>query len=201
MHGVVFGPFGTSHMRRDLTTAILWGAPIALAFGLLAAVGTSVLSMLIAAIGAWFGGWVDELIQRVTEVNMILPYFSILIMIGTFYSRSIWVILGATIALNIFTGVIKADRAIFLQVKESTYIEAARAYGAGDWRIIVRYLLPRIIPTIIPGLVSAVPAYVPDILALLGLGDPTIHLGQGDQHVIKRRPYKGMFLDPCSHPT
>ncbi|NLE83643.1 MAG: ABC transporter permease [Chloroflexi bacterium] len=175
-HGLVFGLFGTDHMRRDLTTAILWGAPIALAFGLLAAATTSVLSMLIAAIGAWFGGWVDELIQRITEVNLVLPFFSVLIMVGTFYSRSIWVILGVTIALSIFTGAIKTNRAIFLQVKESTYIEAARAYGASNSRIIVRYLVPRIIPMLIPGLVSAVPSYVflEASLALLGLGDPTL---------------------------
>ncbi len=175
-HGLVFGLFGTDHMRRDLTTAILWGAPIALAFGLLAAATTSVLSMLIAAIGAWFGGWVDELIQRITEVNLVLPFLSILIMVGTFYSRSIWIILGVTIALSIFTGAIKTNRAIFLQVKESTYIEAARAYGASNSRIIVRYLVPRIIPLLIPGLVSAVPSYVflEASLALLGLGDPTL---------------------------
>ena len=108
-HGLVFGLFGTDHMRRDITTAILWGAPIALAFGLLAAAGTSILSMLIAAIGAWFGGWIDELIQRITEINLVLPFLSILIMVGTFYSRSIWVILGVTIALSIFTGAIKTD--------------------------------------------------------------------------------------------
>ena len=175
-HGLVFGLFGTDHMRRDLTTAILWGAPIALAFGLLAAASTSVLSMLIAALGAWFGGWVDELVQRITEVNLVLPFLSILIMVGTFYSRSIWIILGVTIALSIFTGAIKTNRAIFLQVKESTYIEAARAYGASNSRIIVRYLVPRIIPLLIPGLVSAVPSYVflEASLALLGLGDPTL---------------------------
>ena len=175
-HGLVFGMFGTDHMRRDLTTAILWGAPIALAFGLLAAASTSVITMLIAAIGAWFGGWVDELIQRITEVNLVIPFFSVLIMVGTFYSRSIWVILGVTIALSIFTGAIKTNRAIFLQVKESTYIEAARAYGASDSRIIVKYLVPRIIPLLIPGLVSAVPSYVflEASLALLGLGDPTL---------------------------
>lgn len=176
MHGLVFGWFGTDHMRRDLTVAILWGAPIALIFGLVAAIGTSIFSMLIAAVGSWFGGWIDELIQRITEVNMVLPYFSIMIMIGTFYSRSIWIILGATIVLNIFTGAIKTNRAIFLQVKESTYIEAARAYGAGNWRIITKYLIPRIVPLLIPGLVSAVPSYVflEASLALLGLGDPVI---------------------------
>lgn len=176
LHGRVAGLFGTDHNRRDLTVAMLWGAPIALAFGLLAAIFTSLLSMSIAAIGAWFGGWVDELIQRITEINLVLPFLAILIMIGTFYSRSIWVILGVTIALSIFTGAIKTDRAIFLQVKESTYIEAAKAYGANNTRIIFRYLIPRIIPLLIPALVSAVPSYVflEASLAVLGLGDPDL---------------------------
>lgn len=175
-HGRVAGWFGTDHNRRDLSVAMLWGAPIALAFGLLAALGTSLLSMIIAAIGAWHGGWLDELIQRITEINLVLPFLAILIMVGTFYSRSIWIILGVTIALSIFTGAIKTDRAIFLQVKESTYIEAARAYGANDFRIIFRYLIPRIIPLLIPTLVQAVPAYVflEASLAVLGLGDPVL---------------------------
>ncbi|PKO15904.1 MAG: ABC transporter permease [Chloroflexi bacterium HGW-Chloroflexi-10] len=176
LHGQTYGLAGTDHARRDLMVPLLWGAPIAIAFGLLAAMGTSVLSMAIAAIGAWFGGWLDELIQRITEINLVLPFLAILIMIGTFYSRSIWVILGVTILLSIFTGAIKTNRAIFLQVKESTYIEAARAYGASSMRIIFRYLIPRMIPLLIPALVSAVPAYVflEASLAVLGLGDPVL---------------------------
>lgn len=174
--GEVFGWAGTDHLRRDLLLPILWGIPIALAFGLIAALGTSLLTMSIAAIGTWFGGIVDGIIQRITEINLVLPFLSILIMIGTFYSRSIWTILGATVALNIFTGGIKTYRAIFMQVKESTYIEAAKAYGASDRRIIFRYLIPRIIPLLLPGLVSAVPAFVflEASLALLGLGDPVL---------------------------
>ncbi len=176
LFGRVFGAFGTDHMRRDLKVAMMWGAPIALAFGLTAALGTSLITMFIAAIGTWFGGWLDELIQRITEVNMVIPYLAILIMVGTFYSRSIWTLLVVTILLNIFSGAIKSQRAIFLQVKESTYIEAAKAYGANDLRIITRYMIPRIIPMLIPGLVSAVPSYVflEASLALLGLGDPTV---------------------------
>ncbi len=176
MLGQVFGWAGTDHLRRDLLLPILWGIPIALAFGLLAALGTSVLTMVISAIGSWFGGIVDGIIQRITEINLVLPFLSILIMIGTFYSRSIWTILGATIALSIFTGAIKQYRAIFMQVKESTYIEAAKAYGASDKRIIFRYLMPRIIPMLLPALVSAVPAFVflEASLALLGLGDPVL---------------------------
>lgn len=175
-HGRLYGLAGTDHARRDLTLPLLWGAPVALAFGLIASLGTLVLTMTIAAVGTWYGGWVDELIQRITEINLVLPFLSILIMIGTFYSRSIWVILGATVALSIFTGSIKSYRAIFMQVKESMYIEAARAYGASDFRIIFQYLIPRMIPLLIPGLVSSVPAFVflEASLAVLGLGDPVL---------------------------
>jgi peptide/nickel transport system permease protein len=175
-HGQVAGLAGTDNYRRDLMVALLWGVPVALAFGLIASVGTTFLTMIIAAIGAWYGRWVDGLIQRITEVNLVLPFLPILIMIGTLFSRSIWVILGATIALSIFTGQIKAYRAIFMQVKETTYIEAAKAYGASNWRIITLYLIPRLIPTLIPTLVLSVPSFVflEASLAVLGLGDPTL---------------------------
>ncbi len=178
LYGQVHGLAGTDHRRRDLTVALLWGTPIALSFGLLAALGTTVTTMIIAAIGVWFGGVVDGLIQRITEINMVLPFLPILIMVGTFFEngRSIWVILGWVIALSIFGAGIKGYRAIFLQVKESPYIEAAQAYGASNWRLIISYLVPRIIPVLIPGLVSAIPAYVflEASLAVLGIGDPIL---------------------------
>jgi peptide/nickel transport system permease protein len=176
LHGQLYGIAGTDHLRRDLAVALLWGTPVALAFGLLAALGTTVTTMIIAAIGVWFGGWVDEVIQRITEVNLVLPFLPILIMIGTFYSRSIWLILGAVILLSIFGGSIKTYRAVFLQIKESPYIEAARAYGASDTRIIFHYLTPRILPMLIPQLVTLVPTYVflEASLAVLGLGDPVM---------------------------
>lgn len=175
-YGKVYGWFGTDHNRRDLKIGLLWGLPVALLFGLGASLGTSVASMIIAAIGAWFGGWVDDLIQRITEVNLVLPFLPILIMVGTFYSRSIFAILGVTILLSIFGGAIKSYRAIFLQVREMPYVEAARTYGASDLRIILRYLVPRIIPLLIPALVTGIPTYVflEASLAVLGLGDPVL---------------------------
>ena len=176
VYGKVYGLAGTDHRRRDLTVALLWGTPIALSFGLLAALGTTVTTMFIAAVGVWFGGWVDEAIQRITEVNLVLPVLPILIMIGTFYSRGILIILGVTVLLGIFGFGIKSYRAIFLQVREAPYIEAARAYGSSNVRIIIRYLIPRVIPLIIPGLVVGIPGYVflEASLAVLGLGDPVL---------------------------
>ncbi len=175
-YGKVAGLGGTDHLRRDLIVALLWGAPIALAFGLLAAVGTTLTQMIIAAFGTWFGGWVDILIQRITEINLVLPFLPILIMIGTFYSRSIWVILTAVIILNIFGTGIKTFRAVFMQTKETPYIEAARAYGASNTRIIFSYMVPRILPMLIPQFIILIPSYVflEASLAVLGLGDPTL---------------------------
>jgi peptide/nickel transport system permease protein len=176
LYGQVHGIAGTDHRRRDLTVALLYGTPIALAFGLLAALGSTISTMLIAATGVWFSKWVDAVIQRITEVNLILPVLPILIMIGTFYSRSIWLMLGVVILLSIFGAGIKTYRAIFLQVKEAPYIEAAQAYGTGNVRIIMQYLVPRIIPLLIPGLVIGIPSFVflEASLAILGLGDPVL---------------------------
>lgn len=176
LFGQVSGIAGTDNRRRDLSIALLWGTPIALTFGLIAAVGTTVITMIIAAIGVWYGSWLDELIQRITSINLILPALPILIMVGTFYSRSIWLMLGMVILLNIFSGAVLTYRAMFLQVKQSAYVEAAQAYGASNTRIVFAYLIPRIVPLLIPQFVIQVPTFVflEAALAVLGLGDPTL---------------------------
>lgn len=175
-YGRVHGIAGTDHQRRDLMVALMWGTPIALAFGLIAAVGTTITTLFIAAAGVWFGGWLDALIQRITEVNMILPMLPILVMVGTLYSTSIWLMLAVVVALGIFSGGIKMYRSMLLPIRSAPYIEAARAYGAGNTRIIGRYMIPRILPVLIPGFVTLIPTYVflEASLAVLGLGDPVL---------------------------
>jgi peptide/nickel transport system permease protein len=176
VYGKVHGFAGTDAQRRDLGVALLWGTPIALTFGLLAAVGTTVFSLAISAVGTWFGGRLDAIIQRLTEVNAMLPSLTLLVMIGMFYSRSLWLMLLAIILLSMFSLGIKTYRAIFLSLKEAPYIEAARAYGAGSLRIVFRYMIPRVIPMLIPAFVTAIPGFVflEASLSILGLGDPDI---------------------------
>jgi peptide/nickel transport system permease protein len=174
LYGKVWGLAGTDGKRRDAMIGLLWGTPIALSFGLLAALFTTITTLVIAAVGVWFGGWVDGLIQRLTEINMILPLFPALLLVYTLYSKRIWVLLGVTVLLSIFGSGIKNYRSLFIQIKELPYFEVARAYGASDWRIIFRYLIPRIGAIIIPQLVILVPSYVflEAGLAVLGLYDP-----------------------------
>ncbi len=176
LYGKLAGWAGTDNLRRDIGLAMLWGTPIALLFGLLAAVGTSLAQLVIAGVSTWYGGWVDTIIQRVTEVNLVLPFLPILIMVGTFYSRNLFVMLTCVILLSIFGAGIKTFRANFMQIKESAYIEAARSYGAGNARIIITYMIPRLIPLLIPQFITLIPSYVflEASLAVLGLGDPTL---------------------------
>jgi peptide/nickel transport system permease protein len=176
LFGQVYGLAGTDHERRDLMVALLWGMPVALSFGLLAAVGTSASTIIIAGLGVWYGGWVDNLVQRITEVNMVLPFLPVSIMIYILYSKSFWAILGVTVLLSIFGSAIKNYRAVFLQIKEAGYIEAAQAYGAGNRRIILRYLIPRIMPIMVPQLVILIPSYVflEATLAFLEVSDPIL---------------------------
>lgn len=174
VYGKVYGMAGTDHLRRDLMIALLWGTPIALSFGMTAALSIAVLQMIIAATSAWFGGRVDFILQRLTEINMTLPFLPILIMIAVFYKLNIWTMLLVIVALSIFGSGVKTYRAVFLQVKEFPYIDAARSYGASSLRIIFLYIIPKILPTIIPSLVLSVPDFVflEAALAILGLGDP-----------------------------
>ena len=174
VYGHVHGWAGTDNQRRDLLLPLLWGAPIALAFGILAAIGAQVSTFVLAGISTWFGGKLEKIFQWLTQVNIIVPVLPILIMISHFYSPRIWTILGLVIAMNVFSASMMTYRAMFLQLKEAPYIEAAQAYGAGNRRIIFRYLLPRIAPTLLPQFVMIVPSFVflEATLAVLNLGDP-----------------------------
>ncbi|TEU08032.1 MAG: ABC transporter permease [Anaerolineales bacterium] len=176
VYGQIHGVAGTDNIRRDLNVALLWGAVVGLMFGILGAVGAQVSTFVLAGIGTWYGGKVDGIFQRITEVNLVLPMLPILIMVGYFYSRSIWLMLGLVIALNVFSGTMKTYRAMFLQAKEAPYFEAAQAYGTGNMRMVFRYLLPRLAPTLLPQFVLVVPifVFVEASLAVLGLGDPKL---------------------------
>lgn len=174
--GQVHGLAGTDSFGRDLSIALQWGTPVALAFGLLAALITTLFALIAAALSAWYGGWFDNVVQFFTEINLILPFYPLALLVFILYSKSILAILAVTVALNLFNDSIKVYRAAFLQLKESSYVEAAQAYGASGWRIALHYMTPRIVGLILPRLVIVVPAYVflEATLAFLGVSDPRL---------------------------
>ncbi|HLO32987.1 MAG TPA: ABC transporter permease subunit, partial [Anaerolineales bacterium] len=158
--GGVYGLAGTDYWRRDLIVPLLWGMPFTLIIGFLGTLVTTLIALLLPAIGVWFGGWLDSLIQRLTEVNMVLPGLAIVVLINAIYGVHIWILLAIVVLLNALGAPIKTFRSALLQAKEAPYIEMARSYGASNLRIITQYLVPRILPVLIPQLVAQVPSFI-----------------------------------------
>lgn len=173
IHGQAYGLFGTDTQRRNLTVAMMWGSVLVLTFGLMGALVTA-LTVLLAAISAWYGGFFDEILQRITEINITIPTIMVAVLVYVLYSQSIWVIMTAIILMNVFGNSMKEYRAMFIQLREEPYIEAAKSYGATNLRIIFQYMFPRIIPIMIPHLVIAIPGFVflEATLAFLGVIPP-----------------------------
>ncbi len=176
VYGQVYGLAGTDSKRRDLLVGLVWGAPIALAFGLSAAILTSVFQALMGSLSAWYGGVVDEITQRVTDIYMILPFLPILITVSVVYRIDILTLLSMVVILSLLGGMTKTARSMTLQVMTEQYIEAATSYGASRRRILLYYIMPRLVPYIVANIVLAVPAFVflEAALSLLGLGDPRV---------------------------
>jgi peptide/nickel transport system permease protein len=166
--GKVSGLAGTDYMRRNLLVPLLWGMPFALVLGLVGASITTILSLIVAAVAVWYGGWLDSFIQRLIEGIMILPIIAIGVIFYTYNNMSIWTFLALIALLNVFGSPTKSFRAALLPIKNAPYIEAAKAAGASNMRIITHYLIPSIIPIFIPQLIILIPFYV-FLEATLGL--------------------------------
>jgi len=177
IYGTVFGLAGTDDQRRDLMTGLLWGAPVALAFGVAAAVVVVLIQTVLGAISGWYGGGIDEAIQRSAEVFLIIPILPILIIIQLVFHRpGIVAILFVVVAFGIVGSTTKVVRSIVLQIREEQFVEAAQSYGASRLRILFRYIMPRVMPYAFALVALSVPAFIflEASLSFLGLGDPTL---------------------------
>jgi peptide/nickel transport system permease protein len=158
--GQVYGIAGTDFWRRELIIPLLWGLPFTLMIGFIGALITTLIALFLPAIGVWFGGWPDNFIQRLTELNMVLPGLAIVVLANAMFDIHIWILLGIAVLLNALGSPIKTFRSAFLQAREAPYIEMARSYGASDFRIITNYLVPRILPVFIPYLIALIPTFI-----------------------------------------
>lgn len=176
VYGRIFGLAGTDNFRRDLLTGLLWGAPVALAFGTVAALSVVLLQTTLGAVSGWYGGRVDEVIQRAADFLLVLPVLPILILIALFYSPGIWTILLVLILFGVVGGTTKVIRSLVLQIKEEQFIESAQSYGAGNFRILFKHIFPRVMPYTFALIALSVPGYIflEVSLSFLGLGDPIL---------------------------
>lgn len=143
--GSVYGWMGTDSLGRDLFVGIVWGCRLALIIGVLTSVISTFVGVFYGVLSAYKGGLVDELMQRIYEIVASMPLFPILLILSWKFGATVWN-LALLMALFWWTGPVKTVRSMALQIKEETYVEAAKAMGAGTWRIVTKYIIGQIIP-------------------------------------------------------
>jgi len=175
LSGAVYGVMGTDSGRRDIFHGWVWGARYGLIAGGLIALTTIIFGTTFGMTSAYYGGWVDEFMQRLNEILMGIPTLPILIIILQFWMRSIWAFV-LIYALLMWRGAAKVIRSRGLQVAKDTYVEAAESLGSGSGRIIAKHMIPQILPYAIAQAALLVPIVIMAEagLHILGLGDPNI---------------------------
>lgn len=165
---------GTDSFGRDVLTLVIHGARISLLVGIGAVLIELLIGLSIGMASGYFGGKIDEILMRLTDVILSLPTLMLLILaVSMFQVRGILIItvIMGTLGWPFMARVVRSE---FLSLKESTFVEAARAMGASSKRIILRHILPNTLSMIIVLVTIDIPDYIfyEATLSFLGFGDP-----------------------------
>jgi len=175
--------FGTDEIGRDYLSRVIYGIRTSEQVGLTVAIVSSTFGLFIGAIAGYYRGWVDNVIMRITDLVLTLPVLVVLLTVAALLGRSasVWTIVGI-LAAFFWTPIARIVRGVFLSLREKEYVEAAKAVGAGDLRIMFRHMLPNTLgPIIVNGTLAVADAIIIEaFLSFLGFGiaDPTPSLGK-----------------------
>lgn len=168
-------PLGTDYLGRDIIAGLLTGGGPTLAVGSAAAAITMGIGITMGALAGYYGGWIDNLLMRITEFFQVLPALLFAMVLVTLFSPSLLTIAMA-IGLVSWPQTARLTRAEFLKIKQLEYVTAARAIGARNRRIIWTVILPNALPPLIVSatLTVGVAILFEAGLSFLGLGDPNV---------------------------
>jgi peptide/nickel transport system permease protein len=173
--------FGTDQLGRDYFSRTLHGIQTTEKVSLLVAVLATLIGVLVGACAGYFGGWLDNMLMRITDLFLVVPALAVLLVASKYLGHGDAFRIAFLLAFLLWTTIARIVRGSFLSLKEKEYVEAAKAAGSGDFRIMFRHILPNTIGPIVVAatLLTAGAILFETVLSFLGFGiePPTPSLG------------------------
>ena len=167
--------FGTTAYGKDILSQFLAGARPTFIVGLFGGLGTGAIGFLVGLVSGYYGGWVDEILMRLSDLTCSLPFMPMALLLLTFVTPSVW-LMTAIIAGFLWKMPARVVRSEVLSVRERTFVKSARASGASNVRTMLYHVAPNVLPIgflyTAYGIAWAIAAQAS--LAFLGFGDPTM---------------------------
>lgn len=167
--------FGTTNQGMDVFSQLVWGSQIALTVGLLSAFGSVVIGTLVGLLAGYFGGWVDDVLMRITDVAFGIPFLPFAMVVISILDPSLSLVVLLVIFF-LWRTTARVIRAQVLSLRNRPFIWAAKAAGAGPFRILFVHILPNVMPLSFLYVAIGVQTGVmmEAALSFLGFGDPHI---------------------------
>ncbi len=166
---------GTTLLGRDVFSQLIWGARPALIIGVITAVGVILIGVNIGLIAGYYGGWVDNLLMRITDIFMGVPFLPFIIVILSLTGNNIWTIIMA-MAIIMWRSTARVIRSQVLTIRERSFVDAARISGASNLKIIYFEIAPNILPITLVNVTFALAwAIITEAsIGFPGFGDPKV---------------------------
>ncbi|WP_457622522.1 ABC transporter permease [Persephonella sp.] len=168
---------GADHLGRDIFSRLLYGSRVSLSIGIVGVLLSFTIGAIIGGISGYFGGKIDNILMRISEIVMSFPGFYLMLALRavfpiTLSSVQVYFLIVVILSFIGWAGLARVIRGMVLSIREQEFVIAAKSYGASSLRIILRHIIPNTFSYLLIAATLSIPGYIlgESALSLLGLG-------------------------------